>query len=66
MPRTMRTLAGCLTLDSDSWVLKSFERNTVQVLVGDPLENVGVGVKTTHAQRCGVSCVKISKKHISK
>jgi hypothetical protein len=39
MPRTMRTLPKCLTLDSDSWVFKSFEQNTVQVVWGDPFEN---------------------------
>ncbi len=43
MPRNMRTLPGCQTLDSDSWVFKSFERNTVQVVWGDPFEKVGGG-----------------------
>ena len=49
MMRTMRTLAGCLTLDRDPLIFKSFERNTVQVVWGDPFESllgggmVGVG-----------------------
>ncbi len=46
MPRTMRTLAGCLTLDNDPQIFKSFERNTVQVLAGGPIsESGGVGVR---------------------
>ncbi len=36
-PRTMRTLAGCLTLDRDPLIFKSFAQNTVQVLAGGPI-----------------------------
>ncbi len=39
MPRAMRTLPKCLTLDRDPLIFKSFERNTVQVFYGDPFEN---------------------------
>jgi len=40
MPRSMRTLPTCLTLDRDPLIFKSFERNTVQVFWGDPFENL--------------------------
>lgn len=43
MPRTMRTLPGCQTLDSDSWVFKSFEQNTVQQQTGVPVQDLGGG-----------------------
>ncbi len=42
-PRTMRTLPSCLTFDKDPQIFKSFERNTVQVVWGDPFEKTGGG-----------------------
>ncbi len=46
----MRTLAGCLTLDRDPLIFKSFERNTVQVFWGDPFEKMGGGGTVGSAQ----------------
>jgi hypothetical protein len=59
MPRTMRTLPKCLTLDRDSLIFKPFERNTVQVFAGGPIsEVVGWGY--------GGVCVSLASRELSR